>query len=140
MAEWDQRIAAERKASAAAVADFKKFQAEEKKIKEVGAFMERPVVPTTFLNRLAETMPEEIVLEHFDMREGSVTIRAAIRGTPGAASGLASAYVAQLQADPEIGPKFSSIALTSLSRSPQGEQLNVEVHMKLGATAPKGKK
>jgi hypothetical protein len=134
--DWDQQIARERSASAAAVADFRKFQAEEKKLQEVGSFVQRPLVPTEFLQRLADTLPPEIVLEHFDLRESGVTVRAGVRGTPGEASGLASAYVAQLQADPEIGPKFSSINLTSLSRSAQAAQLNLEVHLKLAPPSP----
>ena len=132
VAEWEERIERERAPSAAAVADFKKFQAEQKKIEEVAAFVERKIVPTELLLRIAETMPSEILLEHFDLRDSGVVLRAGVRGTPGEASGLASAYVAQLQADPEIGPKFASVNLTSLSRNPQAEQLNLEVQMKLG--------
>jgi hypothetical protein len=136
IADWEQQIAREREASAAAVADFKKFQAEEKKIQEVANFLERKVLPSAMLLRLAETLPPGFILEYFDLREMGVTLRAGVRGTPEEASGLASAYVAQLQADPEIGPKFASVTLTSLSRNPQASQLNLEVQLKLAPPPP----
>lgn len=128
--DWEERIQADRAASAAAVADFTKFQAEEKKVREVATFVKRSIAPSDLLLRIAATLPEEIVLDHFDLRATGLTLRGSVRGNPGEASGLASAYVAALQADEVIGPRFESVVLTSLSRSAATGQLSLEIHLK----------
>lgn len=136
VSEWERRIAEDKRGSTAAVADFKKFQAEEKKVEEVQAFIERKVGPSDLLIRLGQTLPPEIMIEYFDLRSTGATIRGTVRGTPDEASGTASKYIEQLQADPEIGPKFETISMTSLARSGQTGQLSLEVQLRLAAPPP----
>lgn len=136
VAEWERRIAQDKPASTAAIADFKKFQAEEKKVQEVEAFVERTVVPSDLLIRIGQTLPPEIMIEYFDLRSSGVTIRGTVRGSPDEASGIASMYVEQLQKDPEIGPKFEAISMTSLARSGQTGQLSLEVQLRSAPPSP----
>jgi hypothetical protein len=131
VAEWERRIAQDKAANTTAIADFKKFQAEEKKLQEVEAFIERKIVPSNLLIRIGQTLPPEIMIEYFDYRSTAVTIRGTVRGTPEEASGSASKYIEQLQKDPEIGPTFESISMTSLARSGQTGQLSLEVQLRL---------
>lgn len=130
VAGWEEQIAADRAASAAAVADFRTFQAEEKKVREAAAFVERSIAPSELLLRIGQTLPEEIVLDYFDFRPAGLTLRGSVRGNPGEASGLASAYVAKLEADEVIASKFDAVVLTRLARNSETGQLNFEVNLK----------
>lgn len=130
VAGWEEQIAADRDASSEAIADFRKFQEEEKKVQEAAAFVERAVIPSEVLLRIGQTLPEEIVINYFDLRPTGLTLRGSVSGNPGEASGLASAYVAQLEADEVIGPKFESVVLTRLARSSVTGQLSLEVNLK----------
>lgn len=114
----DQQIAREKPASMRAIAQFKKFQAEETKVAAVAAFVaSRPALSTIVL-RLGETRPPNVALEALEWRDGVLALRASVRGTADAASGYASAYVEQLRGDAVIGPLFDEVSLTSLARNP----------------------
>ena len=130
IAGWEATIAADRAGSTAAVAAYEKFQAEEKRIREVAAFTKRQVVPSDFVLRLGQTLPPEIVLNHIEYRTTAVTLRGSVRGAPNEASGTAQAYVAQLQADESFGSAFESVRLTSLARNGVTGELNFEAVLK----------
>ena len=128
---WDRQIQSHQAAGNAAVANFRKFQAEEKKLKEVGAFLERKVAPSELLLRLGETLPPDIVLNYVDLRATGVTLRGVVRGTPGEASGKASAYVTKLQQDAKLGPAFESVVMTSMARQATTGELSIEIQLRL---------
>lgn len=130
LAGWEQRIAADKPGNAAAIAAYGKFQSEEKKVREVTAFTNRQIVPSEFVQRLGETLPPEIALNHIEYRATAVTLRGSVRGAPNEASGTAQAYVAQLQQDEDFGPRFESVRLTSLSRNAVTGELNFEAVLK----------
>lgn len=130
LAGWEQRIAADKAGSAAAIAAYGKFQAEEKKVREVTAFTARQIVPSEFVLRLGETLPPEIALNHIEYRATAVTLRGSVRGAPNEASGTAQDYVARLQGDEEFGSRFESVRLTSLARNAVTGELNFEAVLK----------
>jgi hypothetical protein len=135
-ADWSRRVEVARKPSASAVADFKSFQAREKSVLEVSSFVDRKIVPSNFVHRLGATLPPDIIVDWVDLRATVAVVRGRVRGAPGAASGLASDYVTQLQSDPQIASPFESITLTSLSRNAATEELNFEVQMKMPVAPP----
>jgi hypothetical protein len=55
---------------------------------------------------------------------------AAVRGAPELASGHASAYLAQLRANPKLAALFEDIALLNLERNPQTGRLTVEYFLR----------
>ena len=61
VSDWKKEIESDRGPSAAAVQNFRQFQAEEKKIKEVEAFLAAPIKPSVFLRRLGAILPENII-------------------------------------------------------------------------------
>lgn len=134
-AEWDTQIAADKAASAQAVAKFKRFQEEEKKINEVDTFLQGRIVLSDFLLRLGETLPRNIAITTVDYRETGVTLRGIVRGAPELASGEASAYVEQLSQDQQIAPVFENMALTNLSRDPATGRLVIELFLKFKPAA-----
>ncbi|HRI81274.1 MAG TPA: hypothetical protein PLF88_02475 [Opitutaceae bacterium] len=137
VADWDAQIARDRPASNQAVTQFKQFQAEEAKIAEVTTFLSvRPVVSNLVL-RVGQTLPANIALDAFDLRENTINLRATVRGSPDMASGYASQYVDQLRGDAILGPLLDDVALTNINRVPSTGRLAIEIVLKLKPPAKK---
>lgn len=132
IADWQRQIDRDKKASAEAVALFKKFQAEETKINEVDAFVKSKPLVSAIVVRLAETLPPNIALDNLDLREAGMTMRFSVRGAPDAASGHATAYLELLKADPEISKRFDEFTFTSTpTRNPNTGRMVVEFFLHL---------
>ena len=126
----EAQIDRDKRASEQAIALFKKFQAEEAKTSEVEAFVtSRPLV-SALLIRLAQTLPKNIALDNFDLRDTGLTLRLSVRGDAAAASGYATAYLEQLRADKELA-QFSDVTFTSTpTRNPVTGKMAVEFLLK----------
>lgn len=121
-----------------AIALFKKFQAEEAKVNEVDTFMKSKPMVSALLVRLAQTLPENIALDNFDLRDSGLTVRLSVRGDAAAASGYATAYLEQLRADKQLA-EFAPATFTSTpTRNPATGMMAVEFLLR--AKAPGGKK
>jgi hypothetical protein len=139
-ADWEAQIQRDQAASNRAKAQFAQFKAEEAKLLEVSAFLaQRPVVSDLILT-IAQTLPMNIALDGFDLRDTTLILRATVRGAPDLASGYASAYVDQLRADQDLAPKVDDVALTNLNRVPTTGRLAIEIVVKLKAVKAAGKK
>ncbi len=138
IATQENLITRDKGASTQAVALFKKFQAEEAKILEVDAFVKsRPVVSDLLLH-VGRTLPPNMALEAFDLRDGGLILRIAVKGAPDIASGLAETYAKQLKTDERLMERFSNASMTNLSRNPTTGRLAVEIT--LPSKAAGGKK
>ena len=84
IADWEAQIERDKRPSDQAVAMFKKFQAEEAKIKEVQEFEKSRPVLSEIILRLAETLPPQTALDTIDLRDNGMMLRLAVRGTPDA--------------------------------------------------------
>ncbi|MEY4940517.1 MAG: hypothetical protein RIQ93_2252 [Verrucomicrobiota bacterium] len=132
ISEWQSQIDRDRKASADAVAMFKKFQAEEAKINEVEAFIKSKPLVSELVTRLAETLPPNIALDTMDLRETGLTLRFSVRGAPDAASGHATAYLEMLKADAVFSKGFDEFTFTSTpTRNPNTGRMAVEFFLRL---------
>jgi hypothetical protein len=121
-----------------AIALFKKFQAEEAKVNEVDTFVKSKPIVSALLVRLAQTLPENIALDNFDLRDSGLTVRLSVRGDAAAASGYATAYLEQLRADKELA-EFAPATFTSTpTRNPATGMMAVEFLLR--TKAPGGKK
>ena len=129
--DWQGQIASDGPPSAAAVQNFRKFQAEEKKIGEVEAFLVTQIKPSVFFMRLGEILPEKIIIESIDWRTGAIRLTGSVSGAPDQASGFASNMVQVLTTDEQLGPLFSGVSLTNLSRDPITGQLALEIQITL---------
>jgi len=83
------------------------------------------------LVRLAQTLPKNIALDNFDLRDTGLSVRLSVWGSdPAAASGHATAYLEQLRADKELAP-FTDVAFSSNpTRNPTTGQMAVEFLMR----------
>jgi hypothetical protein len=132
----DRIIARDKKISEQAVAQFKKFQAEEAKINEADAFVTSKPVVSDLLLHLAQTLPANVALDTFDLRETGLVLRLTVRGALERATGYANAYRDQLAADKELG-LFENAEITNLSPNPATGRLAVELLLKTKAAVAK---
>lgn len=129
----EAQIASDRPASVSAVKKFQEFRTEEKKLKEVADFIDQKILPSAFLLRLGEILPENITITSIDSRDEEFTIQGSVSGSPDEASGRASALVETLNTDEVFDPLFDNAALTSLARNPVSGQLSFVVVLPLAA-------
>jgi len=99
VADWQTQIAQNKKAATEAVALSKKFGAEEKKIRELDAFLQQRLVLSQFLIHLGKSLPAELVIDGIDVRENGLDLRGTAAGSPVEATVHISAYVELLQQD-----------------------------------------
>jgi hypothetical protein len=135
--EVEAQIVRDKPASDKAVSLFAKFQGEAAQLNEVDAFIKaRPIVSDLIL-RIGQTLPANVALDYFDLRENVLILRGTVRGAPDMASGYASAYVEQLRVDPELVLKIDDVALKNLNRIPISGRLAIEIELKLKGAAKK---
>ena len=130
IAQVQAQIDREKKSSEQAIALFKKFQTSEAKVLEVDTFVTSKPIVSSLLVRLAQTLPKNIALDNFDLRDTGLSVRLSVWGDPATASGYAEAYLVQLRADKELAP-FNDVAFTSTpTRNPTTGQMAVEFLMR----------
>lgn len=140
LTEWEARIERDQKGSAAAVAEFKKFQEEEKKILELDAFVSSKLVNSDLLLDLGRTLPQRIALQNVLYRHDGVNIRGVVRGSGDRASGEVANYVQKLKTDTKLGENFGSVSQSTLTRDAQTGRLSFELFMKFKTASEPGKK
>lgn len=139
-ADWQAQIEQNRPASTAAVGKFTQFKAEEAKLREVEAYRQTRPSIAQLITDLGRTLPPNVALDAFDLRDTTLTLRGTVRGAPDKASGYASAYVDILRNAPEFQPLFTEVNLTNLSRVPTTGRLAIEVVIKLNVPSAAGAK
>jgi hypothetical protein len=138
IADLQAQINRDKRLSDQAIALFKTFQAEEAKVNEVDVFLNaRPKVLPLIL-RIAETLPKNIALDNFDLRDSGMTLRLSVRGgDAAAASGQATAYREQLRADKALAAFEEPTFTGTPTINPATGRLSVEFLLRSKA---KGKK
>lgn len=137
MVDLEARIRADKPVSEQNVALFRKFQAEEAKILEIEAFAKSKPRVSELLLHLGRTLPADVVLDAFDLRDSGLVLRLSVQGSPDVAAGHATAYLNQLKADQVLMAQFADAAMTNLSRNMTTGQLAVEFNLPLKAPAAK---
>ncbi len=114
----------------------KQFSDEEKKVRDVLAFIGQPVRPAGFVLQLGQILPKEIALNFIDMKLSDQTnpacvLRGLVAGSRTEAAGTATSFVELLRAQKEFVPVFESIELTNVAPDPRTGLLTFEIVMKL---------
>jgi hypothetical protein len=136
--DYNHQIELNKRHSDQSVALYKKFQAEEAKIQEADAFVKSKQPISELLIHLAATLPKNIALDSFDIRESGLAIKITARGSSEIAGDRANAYLEQLKADKELNVRFDSFRITSFSRNLTSGRLSVDMFLRLkGAPVPK---
>jgi hypothetical protein len=144
LADWQRQIDRDKAGSDKAVALFKKFQAQEAKFQEVDTFLKSKPTLSDLLVRLGQTLPTNIALDSFDLRENGLALRLTVRGAPDAATGYATAYLEQLRADKQFAlfdqAGSNGFAITNVQRNTATGRLNVEFFLSLTKPGKDAKK
>lgn len=135
--EVEAQIVRDKPASDKAVSLFTKFKAEEAQLNEVDAFIKSRPIVSDLLLRIGQTLPANVALDYFDLRENILILRGTVRGAPDMASGYASTYVEQLRVDPVLVLKIDDVVLKNLNRIPITGRLAIEIELKLKGAAKK---
>jgi hypothetical protein len=130
VAQAQAEIDRDKRGSDQAIALFKKFQNEEKRMLEIDAFLKSRPLLSDLLLQFGETLPKNIAFTSLEMHDNGLVIRGSVRGAPELASGEASNYVEQLRADQTIKGQFDEVTLTSITRSPQTGRLSIDLFLK----------
>lgn len=129
IAEKQSQIDQAKPGSDQSVALFKNYQAEEAKIMEVSNFVNARLTVSDLLLHLGQTLPKNIALDRFDLRDTELILGATIRGAPDQASGLATAYIEQLKADKTLATRFDEIRPSNSSRNAATGRISIEVSL-----------
>jgi hypothetical protein len=112
-------VQASKKTSDQAVALYKQFEVEEKKVLALKEFLGAiKIVNSDLILRLGETLPPAVVISSIDSKPTGVTLRGVIKGAADQASGLAVSYVEDLRKDEVLSKTFQSVGLTNIVRDP----------------------
>lgn len=125
----------DQKQNAEALRLSKIFSDEEKKLLEAGAFMKAAITPSQFIMQLGKALPREVQIDSADLRFGDTNnsqcvLRGLVAGSKEQASGLASNYVEALRTNPQLGPLFDSVSLTSLNADSRTQAMAFEIILK----------
>ena len=80
-----------------------------------------------FTTELGHTRPEQMTINSIESTDSSVVVRGTLGESSERATLLISKYVEQLSKDPEIGPRFKEINVTSFERNRATDQQNFEL-------------
>jgi len=95
-----------------------------------------PYLFSDLIMAFGRTRLERMSIESLNGFTGGVVVRGTLRAPSEQATQQLRAYVESLRRDPELGPLFSTIALTSLERTDNDNSLNFEVACKLKEAKP----
>jgi hypothetical protein len=132
-AETARSIAAERKPlSDRAIAQAKKFQNEENKVKELHFFLTNSKIKVSeLLLELGSSLPPSVLLNSVEYRVSGVTARGAISGSAEEGARKAVAYVEKLRQEIYFDKHFETITLTGITRDPAAGEMRFEIDFKL---------
>ncbi len=125
----EARIAATEPESNRAKAEFAKFQAEEKKFKEVQAFAGDSFRLPDFVMRIGQILPTGVSIRRVDYRGPGkdILVTGSVEGLDSSASDIASGFVKLLQSDEVLGKEIVSVTLANLGRNVEEGALNMEL-------------
>lgn len=139
IAQATAQIEQDAQANRKAVALYKEFQVEEKKVTELEAFMGSRSSMKDFVLTMASIIPQEIALSSMEVGDEQTLLRGYVSGIPAKASGEASAFERALREHAEIGKAYSQITLTTIGRDNASGRMSFTITMKRAKADPKAK-
>jgi len=109
------------------------YEIESKKIESAYSEMKNPILISGFVAELGRTLPARMAVDSIEYNEGRFIIHGRMREASERASLMLGSYLDKLRADPEVGPRFSSINVTGLDRSVEDDQVMtyaITMHLK----------
>ena len=128
-------VVANKPLSDQAIAQFKKFQEEEKKVADLQQFLAVSRLSfSDLMLQLGGSLPPAVTLSGVEYRPAGVTLKGSIKGSSEEGAGLAAAYVEDLKKNSYFSGMFD-ITLPGIVRDPATSQIHFEISMKFKAVA-----
>jgi hypothetical protein len=110
------------------------YETETKKIESAYSEIRNPIFISGLVSELGHTLPDKMIVDSIEFADGRILIRGRLRETSEHASIVLGGYLDKLRADPEVGPRYSTINVTGLDRSIEDDQtMNYTITMHLKA-------
>lgn len=136
IAYWRQQMAENDRAYRTLAADTARLEKQAARLDAAYELVRTPYTTSELLLDLGRTRLERMSLERVDgFREGLV-LRGVLREPSTRATQTLRTYVDTLRNDPKLGPLFATVALVSMERSENGDQITFEVACRLKNPLP----
>jgi len=139
ISDLQRQIDNDKKESAAAVALYGDFKAEEAKTLEVTDFVGSKPILSEIVLRLGQVTPKKIAFDGLEFKSNGLSIRATVKGAPDRASGDASSYEKLLRTDKFLGTIFSDVNLVTMKRNLTSGRLQIEIYCEYAKKGAKKK-
>ena len=136
IAFWKQRIKDNQQQVEELNALTKKLGDQTTRIDQASAMMSGPYVLSDLIINFGRTRLEKMTIETIRGFPAGVSLRGSLHEPAEQAAQTLRSYVNTLRKDPEIGPKFSVIALVSMERSSDTDSVDFEIACKLKEAKP----
>jgi hypothetical protein len=133
---WQQQMTENERAYRALSADVAKLDRLEARLEAAYQLVRTPYVATELILDLGRTRLERMNLDRIDAFREGVVLRGTLREPSARASQTLRTYVDTLRRDPKLGPLFTTVALVSMERNENGDEISFEITCKLKEPLP----
>lgn len=133
---WQQQMAENDRAYRALAADVAKLDRLEARLEAAYQLVRTPYVTTELILDLGRTRLERMNLDRIDAFREGVVLRGTLREPSARATQTLRTYVDNLRRDPKLGPLFTTVALVSMERNENGDEISFEITCKLKEPLP----
>lgn len=133
---WQQQMAANDRAYRDMAADVAKLDRLESRLEAAYQLVRTPYVTTELILNLGRTRLERMNLDRIDAFREGVVLRGTLREPSARATQTLRTYVDNLRRDPKLGPLFTTVALVSMERNENGDEITFEITCKLKEPLP----
>jgi len=106
------------------------------KIETAHSLMKNRLFVSHFMSQLSRTRPGPMIIDSVESLDTTIIVRGSLSGTAEQATRAIGSYGELLGKDPEIGPRFDTILVTSFERARTGDQQNFELTFRFKPEAP----
>ncbi|MDB6093769.1 MAG: hypothetical protein JWM32_1331 [Verrucomicrobia bacterium] len=97
------------------------------KIESAHTLMKNRLFVSHFMSQLSRSRPDSMVIEAVDSLDSYIIVRGGLTSTAEEGTRMVGNFLAKLREDPEIGPRFESILLSSFERTRSGNEQAFEL-------------
>jgi hypothetical protein len=130
LSHWEQQMVKNGQLFTELTAANTKLKAESARLQQASDLMQAPYQLSELILNLGRTIPPYMRVDKIETNDSRAAISGALLQPAEDATATLRRYMDELRRNPSIGPLFSSIAITSLERRPQGDAVNFEITLR----------
>lgn len=130
LSHWEQQMAKNGKLFAELRAANTRLKAQSATLNQAYELMRTPYQLSELILDLGRTIPPYMRVDRIEANDARAAISGVLLQPAEDATGTLHRYMDELRRNRSIGPLFSTIAITSLERRPQGDAVNFEITLR----------